>query len=177
MIKTTENFLPIDVFDILQRKFLDGNFPWYLAKDVTNDNPNISASCEDIYNWQFVHNIFTSFVSKFSISNQMEIIEPILKIIDVNVLLKVKANLIPRADKIVEHGFHIDVNPPIENATTGILYLNTNNGYTIFEDGTKIPSVANTFISFPSTMKHSGSTCTDMKQRMIINFNYILHKK
>ena len=62
-MKISENFLPIDVFDILQRKFLDRNFPWYLAEDVTNDNPNIIASCEDIYNWQFVHNIFTSFVS------------------------------------------------------------------------------------------------------------------
>jgi hypothetical protein len=96
-----------------------------------------------------------------------------MKIIDPRLLIRIKANLTPRADKIVEHGFHRDIEPPIPNATTAILYLNTNNGYTVFEDGTKIDSVANTFVSFPSDTKHTGSTCTDTKFRGLINFNYI----
>ena len=42
-----------------------------------------------------------------------------------------------------------------------------------FEDGTKVPSVANTFVTFPSDIKHTGTTCTDQKFRSVINFNYI----
>jgi len=50
--------------------------------------------------------------------------------------------------------------------------MNTNNGYTKFEDGTKIESVANRMVFFSSNMKHTGTSCTDEKIRVVINFNY-----
>jgi hypothetical protein len=50
--------------------------------------------------------------------------------------------------------------------------MNTNNGYTEFEDGTRVESVANRFISFPVGMKHRGTSCTDKKTRVVINFNF-----
>ena len=72
--------------------------------------------------------------------------------------------------------FHIDLSfmdhGRMSEWRTGILYLNTNNGYTLFEDGTKIESVANRFISFPSAMSHKGTTCSDENKRIILNFNY-----
>jgi len=52
------------------------------------------------------------------------------------------------------------------------LYVNTNNGYTKFEDGTKVESVANRLVTFPANMKHKGTSCTDEKIRVVINFNY-----
>jgi predicted nuclease of restriction endonuclease-like RecB superfamily len=56
---------------------------------------------------------------------------------------------------------------------TGIYYCNTNNGYTAFEDGDQIESVQNRLVLFPSNMKHSGSTCTDVNSRVAININFI----
>ena len=56
--------------------------------------------------------------------------------------------------------------------TTSIFYVNTNNGYTEFEDGTKIESVANRMVTFPTNLKHRGTSCTDEKIRVVINFNY-----
>ena len=56
--------------------------------------------------------------------------------------------------------------------TTSIFYMNTNNGYTIFENGTKVESVANRMITFPANIKHTGTSCTDEKTRVVINFNY-----
>ena len=50
--------------------------------------------------------------------------------------------------------------------------MNTNNGYTLFENGTKIESVANRMITFPTNMKHTGTSCTDENTRVVINFNY-----
>ena len=56
--------------------------------------------------------------------------------------------------------------------TTSIFYVNTNNGYTKFEDGTKVESVANRMVTFPTNMKHTGTSCTDEKMRIVINFTY-----
>ena len=50
--------------------------------------------------------------------------------------------------------------------------MNTNNGYTKFEDGSIVESVANRIVTFPANMKHLGTSCTDEKTRVVINFNY-----
>ena len=98
---------------------------------------------------------------------------PILKIIGKVTILRIKANKTPRADTIIEHGYHIDYKEKIPpNALTSIFYVNTNNGYTKFEDGTIIESIANRFVSFPAELRHTGTTCTDKNTRIVINFNY-----
>ena len=51
--------------------------------------------------------------------------------------------------------------------------MNTNNGYTKFEDGTTVKSEANRMVTFPASMRHLGTTCTDQKIRVVINFNYL----
>ena len=56
---------------------------------------------------------------------------------------------------------------------TAILYINTNDGYTVFEDGTKIDSVANRICIFPYYLKHSGTTCTNANRRIALNINYV----
>jgi hypothetical protein len=57
--------------------------------------------------------------------------------------------------------------------TTGIFYVNTNNGKTIFDTGEEINSEENKYVEFDSTKLHTGTTCTDQKRRLVINFNYI----
>jgi len=56
--------------------------------------------------------------------------------------------------------------------TTSIFHVNTNNGYTEFEDGTRVESVANRMVTFPTTMKYRNTSCSDSKTRITINFNY-----
>ena len=51
--------------------------------------------------------------------------------------------------------------------------MNTNNGYTRFEDGTKVESVANRMVTFPNQMMHTGTTTTDSEYRLVINLNYV----
>ena len=58
--------------------------------------------------------------------------------------------------------------------STSIFYVNTNNGYTKFEDGTKVESVANRLLTFPANMKHTGTSCTDEKTRVVINCNFYI---
>ena len=60
--------------------------------------------------------------------------------------------------------------------TTAILYINTNNGFTEFEDGVKVESIANRLVMFPSNFKHRGITQTDEQTRIMINFNFLKRK-
>jgi hypothetical protein len=55
---------------------------------------------------------------------------------------------------------------------TAIFYINTNNGYTEFNDGTKVDSVENRMLIFPSKLSHRAVAQTDEDQRIVINFNY-----
>ena len=84
---------------------------------------------------------------------------------------RVKANLNPRTVENKQLGqYHSDYGFDCE---TAIFYVNTNNGWTQFEDGTKVNSVANRLVTFPSHMKHVGFSCTDQEVRVVINLNYI----
>ena len=107
----------------------------------------------------------------------MPILADVYSKLNIAVLIKAKANFNIVTDEIIEHGLHIDVEQIAGICTTAILYLNTNNGYTIFEDGTKVESLANRLVKFPTGTKHSGTSCTDIRNRMVINFNYIEMKE
>jgi len=56
--------------------------------------------------------------------------------------------------------------------------MNTNNGYTYFNNGGRngsdkfVNSKENTIVFFKANQKHYGTTCTNEKIRVLINFNY-----
>ena len=64
---------------------------------------------------------------------------------------------------------HVD----FKDCKTAIFYLNTNNGYTLFDKGDKIPSLENRVVEFDSNLKHCAVDHTDTKYRIVINFNYL----
>ena len=90
-------------------------------------------------------------------------------------LIKAKANITGCTDAVQMYGYHIDVNADLAKLSkTAIFYLNTNNGFTQFEDdGEQVPSIENSLVIFNSLDKHSGTSCTDHKYRAVINFNFI----
>ena len=57
---------------------------------------------------------------------------------------------------------------------TAIFYCNTNDGYSLFKDGTKVKSIKNRIVIFNNDIYHTGTTCTNEKIRSVINFNFIL---
>ena len=61
--------------------------------------------------------------------------------------------------------------------TTAIYYVNTCDGFTEFEDGTKTEAVANRLVKFPSNLKHRGVSQTDTRFKCVINFNYFTPSK
>ena len=53
-----------------------------------------------------------------------------------------------------------------------VFSLNTCDGFTSLDDGTKIESIENRLLLFDSNKPHASSTCTNAKARFNMNFNY-----
>jgi len=156
----SKNFLPKDVFKTLKDTMMGEYFPWYF-------NNFVNREWEKETNFQFTFT-FIDQGEEECWGKWIDIMRPVLKHIKHKKMNRVKANLLTRTDKIIEHGMHTDQ----EKGTTGILYLDNSNGYTKFNDGKKVSSEENKYVEFNSTIKHTGSTCTDEMRRVVINFNY-----
>ena len=161
-IKIIDDFLDKEEFNTIKYTLLHNSFPWFL-RQVLDDE--ISQTYE--YNFQFVHMFFDEGPSVF-----FDILNPVLNKLEIVDINKIKSNLLTRTDKIVKHGFHVDNLDAKPNHRTSILYINNCDGYTEFEDGTKVHSKENRLVTFPTTMRHTGTTCTNNHLRLVINFNY-----
>ena len=170
MIDIVDNYLPEKQFFELFNHMKDFSFDWHLSGIVSNE-----ITSNPILNWQFCH----VFYRMHEQTRTFRLLIPTLSKINPVALLRIKANLSLATTEIEEGGMHIDVEGEDvpDCVRTSILYMNTNDGYTLFEDGTKVESVMNRLITFPYNMKHAGTTCTDVPFRMVINFNYIASTK
>jgi hypothetical protein len=157
-MKVIENFLSKEDFNKIESSIINPFFPWFLQNGVNKSKDG---------NMQLIHIFFSE--EAYVNSSYFDLIKPILKKLSVKSLLRVKANLLHKTEKIIEHGFHRDF--PYEN-NTAIFYLNTNNGYTKFKNKKIIKSEKNKLVDFNSSLEHTGSTCTDEDYRIVINFNY-----
>jgi hypothetical protein len=84
-------------------------------------------------------------------------------------MVRARALLYTNQGKQIVHEKHTDYYFPHK---TIVFYMNTNNGYTEFEDGTKVESVENRIVFFDGSIPHNSSTCTDQKARAVISINY-----
>ena len=174
-IKVEDNILPSSELKKLQ-DLMSSGLPWFPSRILTTKKHSMhdhipKMLCSDIENWQLAHNFHThGFGSPDNQSPFTESLAGIINHIDIDALIRIKANLNPRTESIVKHGFHKDHYK--DNVKGSIFYVNTCDGYTEFEDGTRIDSVENRLVTFPSTIPHTGTTCTDSPWRIVVNFNY-----
>ncbi len=161
-----DNFLVNSEFGHIKQSLLGSFFPWNISKIVDDTSNNYNR------NVQMVHMFYERHAP---VDDSIGLLYPILQKLQPCSLLKIKANFLIGVDNIVEHGFHNDILDAEDRPylKTSIFYMNTCNGYTLFEDGTKVESVANRIVTFPNSMKHTGTTTTDSEYRMVINFNYV----
>ena len=164
-MKIEDNFLKQEEFDKIQKLMGEPSpFPWFYADRIVFE--------DDVDKFQFIHAFYDNHMPMSPFSNELD---SIINIIQPFSIVKIRAKLLTRTPEIVESTFHVDIPLSEENLkqwTTSIFYINTNNGYTKFEDGTIVESVANRMLSFPANMKHCGTSCTDERRRIVINFNY-----
>ena len=167
-IQVYDQFLKEDDFKKLDRVFCQDVATWHYNDVVVSPTED-----DNDYNFQFTHSIYKD--CQF-VSEHHELIYPILANLDAKVLLRIKFNLGIRTPEIIERKFHQDYHDVIPKNVpykVAIFYLNTNNGYTLFESGDKVQSIANRIVMFDGELKHCGTTCTDSKTRVVLNINYI----
>ena len=159
-MKITENFLDGKTFDNIKKQLTQkaGWFEWFF-NDVTSFEDDGSDE------FQFCHMLYDG-----SPRTRYDLIKPLVDKINPFTLVRVKANLITKTHKIKEYGLHKDFE--YDNLTTAIFYINTCNGYTLFENGEKVNSVENRLVQFDSNVKHTGTSCTDEMIRCVVNLNY-----
>ena len=144
------------------KKLQDGKntpFPWYYL-DYLVSNPKDSIS-------NFYHLLYQFYKPT---SDYFNLFETLINKINPTALIRIRLNLYPKTGKSFETVFHTDVDD-IKNYRTAIFYLNTNNGYTVFENK-KIKSEENTLVDFDGSTLHKAVSSTDDK-KVLININYI----
>ena len=175
VIEVQDNFLEESYFKTIRDYVLNynsGQFNWYM-NDVVR--PGDNKKLEYI---QFVHMVY-GYGEVFSVPFIEQINSPggLIEKLDPYSIIRIKLNLITRHTEISESGMHIDVPHAPDIALTSILYMNTNNGYTKFETGEKVESVANRLVTFPNNLQHTGTTCTDEIYRCVMNIDYIKNQR
>ena len=161
-MKIVDNYLPQKVFEQIQKQVTDYNFPWYY-----NDNVALKTTNEFNKNHWFLYHTF--YIDYSPNSNFFSTIVPVIESLDAKAIIRVKANMYPQTEKLTVHEKHRDYDFEHKGA---LLYINTNNGYTIVENE-KVESVANRMLFFDTNKLHQSTTCTDAKVRLNINFNYL----
>ena len=163
-IQVIDNFLHDEDFRAIQSFLYNQDFPWhYYDYKVFQEESDKNK----YYESQMVH----VFYGQMYPTVNFHIVDPLVRMLNVASLIKIKANLTFPWKSIEKFSHHTDNN--YINAKTAIFYLNTNDGYTeFFDTGEKIESLENRMVIFPSSLLHCGTTHTNSKTRMLINFNY-----
>lgn len=162
MVAIYDNWLPEPQFEEITKLLLSPDMDaWRLSGIIYQvDRP---------YNHQMTLN-------PMEYGTTQPLLQPVIDNFDCLCWLRVKANITFRTHEHNYSPYHVDVHEDlcIPNHTfTGILYLNTNNGFTKFSDGTKVDCVANRYVEFPAETEHAGVTTTDTDYKALINFNYV----
>ena len=159
--RIVDNYLPEDYFNQIRDYIVWNNsFPFYFGR--TN-----SEQTKDSH-WYACH---VGYADNAPIGELYYKLVPFLYgIPDFRSLMRIKANFYPQTNELREHAPHRDADFEHKGA---ILYLNTCDGFTRLEDGTKVDSVENRVLFFDSSQFHNSTTTTNAKGRFNININYL----
>ena len=164
--KVTDNFLDTGTFNTLSNELLMPTFPWYPSSIDAEDHES-----NRLRNMQFVHYFYENNMAM----DGCNILFPLVKKIDPLAVLRIKGNITLQHDTQLKHDLHVDItNTTNPSVMESIFYMNTNNGWTEFEDCVKIHSVANRLVTFPNYIKHTSVSCSDQTYRMVLNLNYVI---
>lgn len=163
-LQILDNFLDKNKFKEIHQLFFSNKFSWFFIENMTEKD-----------SYFFTHN----FYSKEQIHSVLfnVIVMPFIKQLNMELLIKSRANLMLKKNYRYESEFHTDLDKEmITNKTykTAIFYLNTCDGYTLFEENEEqVKCIANRIVIFDTNLKHKAVSQLDTERRIVINLNYI----
>ena len=158
MIEIIDNFLPEEEFKSIESFMMGGEFRWFYSDGAVEPDDG---------QFHMTHMFFQPQVG--SNSEHLPIWNTFMNKVEAKKCERIKANLsfkTPTPEPTLYHRDCCDMK-------TATFYINTNNGYTEFESGVRVSSVANRVCIFDSNLKHRGTSHTEGDdQRIVVNFNY-----
>ena len=164
MYKVIENFAP-GVHENIVGIMSGPEFAWYYQGFIAKAHEETE---DEFY---FTHTFYSGDTNSITSEYFDSVILPICFLVlgtDIP-MIRAKANLFTKTHTQMKHSFHTDYQ--FDKHTTLVYSVNTNNGYTEFQDGTIIPSIANQLLIFDGNMEHRSVSQTDIKNRMNLNIN------
>ena len=168
-----DDFLPKDQFKELQNNIVwNDQLTWNLCSRVSSIETPEEESQKD--NWLAGHSVFQRGIPVSPLYEPL--CEMLLKKISppgtwkLKGLLRMKINFYGHTEKLFQHKMHYDY--PFDHVGA-LLSLNTCDGGTVLEDGTKYDSVANRMLFFNPAQLHASTTTTNKKGRFNILVNYV----
>ena len=144
------------------------NFPWYWNPRL-NEFQKLNTTKDQKLNHCFLNHNFNIFNHDVAAPYD-KIFKPLLKLLKINVLIRVHSNMYHCTPTLEEHTDHKDQHFPCQAA---LLYLNTCDGSTLIYQKHRVKSVANRLVKFRGDCFHHSTSCTDQNRRLVINVNYI----
>ena len=153
-----KNFVDKKICKQIKDNMLGANFPWFYRKNQTGKDSS------------FLNHVF--FTNNKLNSNLYSLIEPLVKKLNPDKLINIRANLCLK--RPMKSHWHSDFDnlKLTSKSKTAIYYVNTNNGYTVFKNK-KVKSEANKMIIFNGNTQHKVKYQTDRDTRIVINFLYV----
>lgn len=173
-IKITDDFLDEGEFKNILNTIDAGedpngsDFNWFMGQhNINPEDENYMPTKNTLFVHMFFHSGYGGWLSQYD-----SILHPVMDRVDPFCLIRIKINLLLNHGVHVRGEFHTDIERE-DICQTAILYLDTTNGPTEFEDGSVCESVQNRFVQFPTGFRHRSVSQTDTSMRRTINFNWI----
>ena len=170
--KVIDNFLERKDLEDLQTIIMGDEFEWYYNKILNYAQEEENHK----YDFYLAHLVFKQdhFYPHTRINKHEETIRSrwlpaFIFFAEKLGIIRIKCNLYPWTNEVREHATHVDYRFPHNGA---LFSLNTCDGYTKLEDGTKIESVENRMLLFNGGSEHCSTTTSNEKVRFNINFNF-----
>jgi hypothetical protein len=152
--KVIDDFLDLEDLESIKSVILNKNFLWEIRECEEGNNLFLELS---------------HYSNNRPLSEFYNDLIPIMKKIEVLGLVEIKSNMyfkntyLQSFKKQKKHDFSVG---------TAIYYLNSNDGYTLLQDGSKIESRENRIVLFEETTFYYETNCTNSTCRANITFNY-----
>jgi|TARA_B110000483_G_C18057709_1_gene489053 hypothetical protein len=165
-----DNFLPDDLFGPMQGLLMNGDLnqqmPWFYRYAMSDEY--------DTEGFVFGNDIFDrGQIPDMGLFE--DIAWPITSRLPMSSLIRIKVNCHPRqtlrnTENYPKCRYHVDM---FQEHMVAILSINSCNGYTEFEDGTKLESRENSLVIFDGKLKHRSVGQTDTNIRVNVNINFV----
>jgi hypothetical protein len=166
--RVVDNFLSEKDLSAIKKGIVwNRNFPWYFNDEITTDGKkSITIGATHLF---YMADRLMPVTSGVTSSALCPLLQLFIFKIKPKSIMRIKANFYPRTNSIVEHDQHSDYPYKHKGA---LFFLNTCDGFTRLDDGTKVESVENRVLFFDPSTLHNSSTCTDENGRFTLNVNY-----